>query len=371
VNFCLQQDIVCRNDTCGGLKDLGFSSVLVEVVGTEGIIPETVISLHIQREMSLSVNKTSQDIAQALPVHEQGARSIQKMIRENKQHLNRFIMSSGISHALEKFIDEILGQPAVVLNMSELGKSTGDLFTHAINVTIIALCLGKKFRFSNEEMKQLGVGAINYDLGMLAVPKDIIEKKENLTDEEDAMLRQHTVFGYLMLSQNPAIPPTSAAVALQHHEMQDGSGYPRRILGENRPPLKDFSRKKVIHRFAEIVAVADTYEMMTSGRMHYTTPHAAQDAMRKVIEMGTTKLNAEVVKTLVSIVPLYPTGARIRVVNAPVPQLVGYLGVVAKNDPEHLDQPALVLYESKNHQRVTPILIDTGKHKGIQFELLS
>jgi HD-GYP domain-containing protein (c-di-GMP phosphodiesterase class II) len=352
------------------LKELGFISVLVEVEGTESVIPETIISTHIQREMALSLNKSARDIAESIPIHEQGGRSIQKMLRENKHHLNKFIMSSGIAHALEKFIEDILGQSSVVLNMAELSKAQDDLFAHAINVTIIALCLGKKFHFSYEEMKQLGIGAINYDLGMVAVPREILKKTDALTDEETMMLRQHTVFGYLMLSQNPAIPPTSAAVALQHHERQDGSGYPRGIKGENRPPLKDFSRKKVIHRFAEIVAVADLYEMLTLGRRHYSDQHSAQVAIKKVIEMGGTKLNSEVVKTLVSVIPLFPTGARIRVVNAPVPQLVGYVGVVAKNDPGQLDQPSLILYETKNHQRITPILIDTAKHTGIQFELV-
>jgi HD-GYP domain-containing protein (c-di-GMP phosphodiesterase class II) len=352
------------------LKELGFSSVLVEVEGTESVIPETIISTHIQREMALSLNKSTRDIAEALPVHEQGTRSIQKMIRENKHHLNKFIMSTGIAHALEKFIDEILGQSSVVLNMAELSKARGDLFTHAINVAIISLCLGKKFRFSYEEMKQLGIGAINCDLGMVAVPRDILEKSDVLTDEETMMLRQHTVFGYLMLSQNPTIPPTSAAVALQHHERQDGSGYPRGIKGENRPPLKDFSRKKVIHRFAEIVAVADLYEMLTLGRRHYSDAHSAQEAIKRIIEMSGSKLNSEVVKTLVSVIPLFPTGARVRIVNAPVPQLVGYTGVVAKNDTEALDQPSLVLYETRNHQRITPILVDTAKHSGIQFELI-
>jgi HD-GYP domain-containing protein (c-di-GMP phosphodiesterase class II) len=353
------------------LVELGFTSVLVEVEGTESVIPETVISTHVQREMTLSLTKSSKDLADTLNIHDQGSRTVQKMIKENKHHLNKFIMGAGMVHALDKFIDDILSQQSIVLNMSELSKTQGELFTHAISVTIIALCLGKKFRFSYEEMKQLGLGAINCDLGMVAVPKPILEKTDQLTEEEDLMLRQHTVFGYLMLSQNPAIPPTSAAVALQHHEHQDGSGYPRGIKGENRPPLKDFSRKKVIHRFAEIVAVADTYEMLTSGRPHYGEPHSAQDAIKTVIQSAGTKLNSEVVKMLVSIIPLYPTGARVRIVNAPVPQLAGYLGVVSKNDPSNLEQPTLVLYETRNHQRVKPIMIDTSKHTGIQFELIA
>ena len=353
------------------LKDLGFFSVLIQVEGTEEVIPETIISSLVQREMAVSMNSTVQNIREALPVKQQGARAVQKLIRDNKQYLAKFITNSGMGRAVEQFIEEILNQPSVVLNISEMGKSPGDLFTHAINVTVTALCLGRKFRFSYEEMKQLGIGAINYDLGMVALPQSILEKNEQLTNEETDMYRQHTVFGYLMLSQNPAIPPTSSAVALQHHEHQDGSGYPRSIKGENRPPLKDFSRKNVIHRFAEIVAVADVYDMLICGRKHECGKHRVQDALKTIIKMGGPSLNSEIVKALTSIVPVYPVGARIRIINAPVAQLVGYIGVVAGDNPENLELPRLILYETKNHQRIKPILIDLAQHKGFTFELVT
>lgn len=352
------------------LKELGFYSVLINVEGTETVIPETIISTHVQREMALSLNATTQNLKEAIPVRQQGIRAIQKMIKDNKQYLNKFILNSGVLRALELFVDEILNQPSVVLNVTELSKSPGDLFNHAINVMVTALCLGRKFRFSYEEMKQLGIGAVNYDLGLVAVPPALLEKKGDLTEEEYRIYEQHTVFGYLMLSQNPATPPTSSAVALQHHEHQDGTGFPRGIKGENRPPLKDFSRKNVIHRFAEIVAVADTYDMLISGR-NGSAKHAVQDALKKIIQMAGTKLNSEIVKTLVSIVPVFPVGSRIRIVNAPVSQLVGYNGVVAKDNHDCLELPQIILYETRNHQRVTPVLIDLVKHKGFTFELIT
>jgi HD-GYP domain-containing protein (c-di-GMP phosphodiesterase class II) len=353
------------------LKELGFYSVLINVEGTESVIPETIISAHIQREMAVSLNSTTQNIKESLPVRQQGIRAIQRMIKDNKQYLNKYILNSGVLRALEHFIDEILSQPSMVLNVSVLSKSPGDLFTHAINVMVTALCLGRKFRFSYDEMKQLGIGAINYDLGLVAVPEAILEKQGDLTEEEYRIYEQHTVFGYIMLSQNPSIPPTSSAVALQHHEHQDGTGFPRGIKGENRPPLKDFSRKNVIHRFAEIVAVADTYDMLITGRSGRGPKNTVQDALKKIIQMGGARLNSEIVKTLVSIVPVYPVGARIRIINAPVPQLVGYNGVVAKDNPDCLEQPQIILYETRNHSRVTPVLIDLAKHKGFTFELIT
>jgi HD-GYP domain-containing protein (c-di-GMP phosphodiesterase class II) len=353
------------------LKDLGFFSVLITVEGTETVIPETIISTHVQREMAASMNSTAQNIKEALPIKQQGARAVQKLIKENKQYLSKYISGSGMTRAVEHFIAEILNQPSIVLNISELSKTPGDLFTHAINVTVTALCLGRKFRFSYEEMKQLGIGAINYDLGIVALPATITEKTDAFTEEELELFRQHTVFGYLMLSQNPAIPPTSSAVALQHHERQDGAGYPRGIKGENRPPLKDFSRKNVIHRFAEIVAVADAYDMLIAGRQPFSGRHRVQDALKIVIGMGGGALNSEIVKALIGIVPIYPVGARIRIINAPVAQLVGYLGVVARDNPENLELPQIILYETKNHQRIKPFVIELAQHKGFSFELVT
>jgi response regulator RpfG family c-di-GMP phosphodiesterase len=353
------------------LKDLGFLSVLVNVDGTESVIPETIISSHVQREMAISLNSAAQNMKESLPVKQQGAHAIQKIIKENKNYLNKFIATSGMTRAVEHFIEEILNQPSIVLNVSELNQSPGDLFIHAINVTVTALCLGRKFRFSYEEMKQLGIGAINYDLGMVALSPELIEKNVDFTEDETEMFRQHTVFGYLMLSQNPAIPPTSSAVALQHHERQDGNGYPRGLKGENRPPLKDFSRKNVIHRFAEIVAVADVYDMYIAGRPHFSSKYNVKDALKAIIQLGGTALNSEIVKALVSMVPVYPVGARIRIINSPVAQLSGYIGVVARDNPQNLELPQLILYETRNHQRIKPFLIDLARHKGFSFELVT
>ena len=353
------------------LKELGFLSVLVNVKGTEDVIPETIISTHLQREMAVTLNSVARDFKEVIPIKQQGIRAVQKALKDNRHYLNKYIANSGIVRIVERYVEEILNQPAIVLNISEMKKSPGDLFTHAINVTITCLCLGRKFRFSYEEMKQLGIGAINYDLGLVAVDPSIVDKKEDFTEEEARMYEQHTVFGYLMLSQNPSIPPTSSAVAMQHHEHQDGSGFPRGIKGENRPPLKDFSRKNVIHRFAEIVAVADVYDMLISGRPHCYEKHTVQNALECIIRMGESRLNSEIVKALVSIVPVYPVGARIRILNAPVSQLIGYIGVVARDNPLNLDQPQIILYETKNHQSIKPFLIDLAQHKGFSFELIT
>ncbi|MBN1984125.1 MAG: hypothetical protein JW795_21525 [Chitinivibrionales bacterium] len=351
------------------LKQFGFNSIYIQQPGTEDIIPESIISEHVQREANLSMSKNVNELQKSFNIHHEGIQSIRKTIRDNRQYLQKFLTNSGFINILEKIIDEILSQPSVILNMMEFRQTDNHLLSHALSVTVTALAIGRKYHYSYEELKQLAIGAVNYDLGLIAIPKQIREKKVPLTGDELEIYKQHTVYGYLMLSQNPSITPTSAAVALQHHEFQDGSGYPRNLKGENLAPLKDFSRKNVIHRFSEVVAVADMYNSFIYGKMGPAWD--IRSAQKKMIEMAGEKLNRDVVKCLASIVAVYPVGTRIRITEAPTMQLIGYFGAVAQVNPENLESPQIVLYETKNHQRIKPILIDLASHRGFTLEVLT
>lgn len=355
------------------LIEMGYKSLLIEVEGTEHIKPQSTVSEIAQNEMHSALQSTEKGLSAELKnFREKSCEEIKEIIKKNKNHLNKYIMSTGIAKALEKFIEEIMSQTSIVLNLSVIRQTQPSLFTHALNVTITSLCIGRKYKFSYEEMRQLGIGALNYDLGLIAIPEYILEKSlDELTEEEMKVYRQHTIFGYLMLSQNHLIPSTSAAVALQHHEHQDGTGFPRGIKGDNRPPLKDFSRQKMIHRFSEIVAVADVYNACIYGRplLGIKQEMSVKEAMKRIILDSGKKLNSEIVKTLLSIVPVFPVGSRFKIVNAPTPQLIGYYGVVAKDNPDCLEAPQIIIYETKNHQRIKPILIDLSKHSGFTLEL--
>ncbi len=354
------------------LKQLGYTNVLIDAEGTEEVKPTSVVSEEAQKEMCQSLNESSKELDNAFQQFRKRSKDrVKEIVKENRHFLSKFIMTAGMTKALEQFVDEIMNQGSVVLNLSAMQQTKPELLNHAMNVTIISLCIGKKYKFSYEEMKQLGIGALNFDLGLIALPKHVIGKsRAEMSEEEYDLYKQHTVFGHLMLSQNHLIPATSAAVALQHHECQDGSGYPQRIKGDNRPPLKDFCRQHMIHRFAEIVAVAATYDDLLTGRKRSGEKMNPKEAIREIITQGGRILNSEIVKTLVSIVPLYPVGARIRILDAPTSQLVGYIGVVARDNLENLENPEIILYETKNHQKIRPILIDLSKHKGFVLQLV-
>ncbi|HEX2959429.1 MAG TPA: HD domain-containing phosphohydrolase [Chitinispirillaceae bacterium] len=355
------------------LKQLGYRNILIDVEGTEDVNPQGVVTEATQREMGNSIDSSTKELSNVIEHFRiRSTEKIKDILKENKQYLNKYIMSNGMVKALDKFVEEIMSQSSIVLNLSAMQQTQPSLLSHALNVTITSLCIGKKYKLSYEEMKQLGIGALNYELGLVALPKELLAKKiTEYSAEELKTYQQHTVYGFLMLSQNHTIPSTSAAVALQHHERQNGTGYPQGIKGDNRPPLKDFSRQNMIHRFAEIVAVADCYDSYISGRAREgIEPNEVKSALKNIIEMGGNLLNADIIKTLTAIIPIFPVGARIKITNAPTPQLIGYYGVIARDNPENLENPQIIIYETKNRQKIKPILIDMAKHKGFTLEIV-
>ncbi|MCD8491295.1 MAG: HD domain-containing protein [Geovibrio sp.] len=90
---------------------------------------------------------------------------------------------------------------------------------------------------------------------MTRISDRIIQKPGKLTDEEYAEIKKHSEYGYKIISSSDGLPQEAAAVALQHHEKSDGSGYP---LGLN---------ERQISNITKIVSIADVYDAITSKKV--------------------------------------------------------------------------------------------------------
>lgn len=130
-------------------------------------------------------------------------------------------------------------------------------YRHTICVGIIATLIGKWLKLENEDLFDLTLGATLHDIGKAKIPAKILNKPGTLTQDEYQMMKQHTVYGYQLLSNIPEINERAALIALQHHEREDGRGYPFQL------------KSGKISRLAKIVAIADVYHAMSSSRVYH------------------------------------------------------------------------------------------------------
>ncbi|MEN3185225.1 MAG: HD-GYP domain-containing protein [Atribacterota bacterium] len=200
---------------------------------------------------------------------------------------------------VRKILQEVKAHQELVIPITQLKKHDDLTFTHSLNVSIIATFIGKFLGLREEVIQILGLGALLHDLGKLRIPPEILNKPQPLIPEERKVIQQHPVMARKILDEQTRLNGIAKNVASQHHEKIDGSGYPRNLS------------RRDISSLAQIAAVADIYEALTSDR-----PYRKALPISEVVEylMGNAgyTLDENVVSTFVSHISPYQVGDRVQ-----------------------------------------------------------
>ncbi len=146
------------------------------------------------------------------------------------------------------------GSTLNIFQMMQKVKDSDDvIYAHCYSVSLSAYVIGSWLKLSESELSELTMAAILADAGKVSVPKEILMKKESLTNEDMAQIKKHVQYSYDMVEEQPVSDKVKEAI-LYHHEREDGSGYPEGIKGDEIP------------YYAKIVAIADVYTALTSKR---------------------------------------------------------------------------------------------------------
>ncbi|MBO6129712.1 MAG: HD-GYP domain-containing protein [Pseudobutyrivibrio sp.] len=139
--------------------------------------------------------------------------------------------------------------------LSNMRNLEDPIYSHSLNVALIARVIGKWLHFSRNDLNILTLAGLLHDIGKTQIPDEILNKPGKYTDEEFQLMKSHPLLGKKLLN-NKGFDSRILAATLQHHERSDGSGYPRGLMEDE------------IDDFASIIAIADVYDAMTSARAH-------------------------------------------------------------------------------------------------------
>jgi|GEM_PF-1124423 len=152
---------------------------------------------------------------------------------------------------------------------------------HSERVNYYAMQLGKAKRLSEVELQVLYWGSLLHDLGKIAVPDMVLSKLGKLDDDEYTLMKTHPERGFDILKKIERLQKSLPGVR-HHHERFDGEGYPHGLAGEDIP----------LH--ARIIAIADTYDAITSSRS-YRSARGHEQAMTIINEVSGSQLDPTLV----------------------------------------------------------------------------
>ena len=172
-----------------------------------------------------------------------------------------------VQETVNSFSDNIVTDMDVLAQMRRLKDKDDYLLTHSVNVSLMAIMIGKWLEYDKETINNLGIAGILHDLGKVHIPEEILNKPSRLTDSEKEIMNNHPVIGFRLCQECANLDLFVKHAVLMHHERMDGTGYPAGI-GYGR-----------ITQAAAVLAIADTYDAVTTTRVYSPkrTPYMAAE----------------------------------------------------------------------------------------------
>ena len=268
------------------------------------------------------------------------------------KNLNRNLLSrpnetlDEMGGLLEQMITAFLDSPDATLHM--MGDKVGgeEVYFHSLNVTILAMMLAKDLGYSAEMAHELGVGAMVHDIGLAEIPDRVVKKNpEDYTSAERSLRAQHVEYG-LTIGRKIGLSSQALAVIAQHHEMVDGSGYPKATKMDGITPA------------ARLVAVVNSYDNLCNPMdiSKAMTPH---EALSYMYAKRRHKFDAKILQLMVRCLGVYPPGSIVQLSD-------DVLAVVTSVNPKKPLRPWIMVYDPevpKEHA----IMLDLEKETEINI----
>lgn len=232
--------------------------------------------------------------------------------------------------------DSILCAPELAIHV--MGDTAGneELYFHSLNVAMLSMMIAREVSLPSEVAKLLGLGALLHDIGRKNIPDKILLKPEPYTTAEQHLYEMHAQYGAEM-AQRLQCMPAVAALIHDHHELYDGSGYPRKLKGE------------AIGVLARIVAIANYYDELCNpfNLAHALTPH---EALSMMFAKHRAKFDPRLLQMFIRCLGVYPPGTVVQLSN-------GMTGMVATVNTDRPMKPMVVVYD-RDVPRLEAIMVD-------------
>jgi HD-GYP domain-containing protein (c-di-GMP phosphodiesterase class II) len=247
------------------LKAFFIDRVIIESP-SEAVVSKPIKELRDLKEQKQVHSESKQEqTKQAEPIAEkkevafeleylQVVKKTEKMFQNIQGGMNIPIIE--IREYLIPFIQKAILKPQLILTIPQLSNKHSYFYHHAVSVAVLVSLIARKSESNSKEVPQIALAGYLHNIGQLRIDPTIINKPVALTQEEFQEVQSHPSYGYQMLKKASGISEGVVLSSLQHHEREDGSGYP---LG--------FKSEK-IHAYAKMVAIADIYYAMCSERLY-------------------------------------------------------------------------------------------------------
>jgi HD-GYP domain-containing protein (c-di-GMP phosphodiesterase class II) len=221
---------------------------------------------------------------------------------------------------VQKTVDLVIDKRSVLLKLSTLRDHDDYTYTHSVNVSILAICLGQHIGLGKNALETLGICGLFHDLGKVDVPLKILNKQGKLSEHEFKVIQKHSLNSVRHIAKLRAPRELKSKIMLapfEHHLKYDLSGYPRSW------------RNEPVSLFGRILTIVDVFDAITSHRIYRSKAISPDQALRMMTESAGKDFDPILLKAFINMLGVYPVGTLVKL-------NTGEIGLVSEN-PEQSD----------------------------------
>jgi HD-GYP domain-containing protein (c-di-GMP phosphodiesterase class II) len=266
---------------------------------------------YIPEDGPITTTLVSNDIKE-LNKAEEFLNDFQKYIEElfTEAALSNMLEPDTVIKKVQEVLDFIRDKRIFVLRilMDFKQGSQNYLVCHTVKSTVIALVIGLYLKLPTHQLIELGIAAVVHEIGMIKIPPQVYMSKHPLMQQEKKAIFTHPLLGSDFLKSSGFSVRVCTAV-LEHHERENGSGYPQRKTGDR------------IGLYAKIIAIACSYDALTADRPHKEFKDGFM-SMLDLLKNENKRYDERVIRALVCSLSLYPIGSYVLLSNNKTGQVI-------------------------------------------------
>lgn len=200
-----------------------------------------------------------------------------------------------VEEIIESLINNLKEKENLIYSMIQLLGTDAYIYEHSVNVAILSIITAKAIGLSKEEIRDIAMGALLHDIGMAKIDSDILFKFNKLSNREKEIMKKHTEYGYDMVRDDLSISYITKQIIYSHHELLDGSGYPRGLSGQE------------ILETTMITTICNMFDIMTNDRGN-NTKIPIYKALEVLSSMAIKKIDLRIFSKFAENIAVYPIG---------------------------------------------------------------
>jgi HD-GYP domain-containing protein (c-di-GMP phosphodiesterase class II) len=223
---------------------------------------------------------------------------LREISERNKE--NETIRLSTTRRLIQSIFNHLVDNESFLLGLTTIKNHDEYTLNHSVNVSLLAVALGRRLGLTRAELVDLGLAAFFHDLGKIETPVEILNKPGQLTEDERKIVELHPHQGAEKLIQFRdfrRLPVSAIHVAMEHHIKEDLTGYPK------------YRIKSDVNLYSRIVKVCDFFDAITTKRVYRKKTFTRAEALSLMLENIGTEFNPVILKTFAQMIGIFPVGS--------------------------------------------------------------